>query len=116
MSESANVKAIKDYAKTQPHRLKIVRVHSGGKKITGGYMKLADPGTSDFLCCLRGGRFLAVEAKKDAKAAKKRDNKGTFEAQAKFREEILALGGCAITVCSVQEFAAWLDAYFDESE
>lgn len=101
-------KACKDVFKRFPG-VKAIRVHSGSVKVKYGYMQLAEAGTSDFICCVEGGRFLGVETKKD-------DAIGTTgiktrEAQRKFKEEVEALGGTVIQVSSAEQLVVELQKF-----
>ncbi len=63
------------------------RMNSGKVKVRGGYMQLHTAGTADVLCFPRG-RIVWLETK-DANG---HTNKEQVEAQAAFRDRVLALG------------------------
>lgn len=114
MAESKHVKEIRAFFKDHP-LIEVIRVHSGKVKVRRGMMQLARPGTTDFVCCLHGGRFLGVEVKADAKSKRKNNDIDTLGSQTKFRERIEKLGGIVITVCSLLELQTWIHNYFDEA-
>jgi len=117
MSETKLSRAIQDALTLDPDVL-VVRVHSGKVKVKGGWMQLAEEGTSDLLCCvkrvttrtIRGtfsdgvltyveGRFCALEVKTpDGTTSKAREAK-----QGEFLERVRGLGGFGARVRSVDE-------------
>lgn len=69
-------------------------------------VKLADEGTPDILACI-GGRFVAIEVKKDAKEIEKwqrdRETDQRSIVQHAQQDRIRQAGGITIVACSVDE-------------
>jgi hypothetical protein len=108
MSESDVIKVCREYLDAHPD-VEVVRVHSGTAKRRGHIMRLAPAGTSDFICCIRGGRYMGVEAKRSEKAKKHDNGQGTLAAQSAFARRVRELGGVVLTVSSVDELKTRLD-------
>jgi len=92
-------RAILDYLLMHPRVAWAQRINSGRVRTEHGRMfKGADAGTSDIIGMLVGGRFLAVEVKRDGKAA--RNN--TSDDQWLFIKVINDNGGLAFVAWSVE--------------
>lgn len=78
----------------------VVRVHSGKVKVRGGWMVLADEGTSDLLLCVGPrGRWCALEVKTPGGTTKPSREK----AQGEFLKSGRLIGGFGARVRSVGE-------------
>ena len=94
-------RTILDYLNMQGHYA--VRINTQGVPIHGedgitGFRPSPQKGISDILCCLKGGRFLAVEVKSG-------DGKPTPE-QDQFLKDITDRGGIGTVVWSLDELIA----------
>lgn len=107
-AEADNIRACGDYLDAHSD-VERVRVHSGTAKRRGHFMRLAPAGTSDFLCCVRGGLFVGVEVKATEKDKRHDNGQGTLQAQSEFADRVRALGGIVLTVASVAELKMRLD-------
>ena len=86
----------------------VIRVNSGGMKIGKRFVRFnSEPGCSDLLVCLPGGRFAAVEVKRPGRDTTAPKRKAKQEA---FRRMVRAAGGLEIVVRSVDELRAALKA------
>jgi len=101
VSESDVLKACREYLKALGWE--VTRVHSGTAKRRGHMMRLADAGTSDFICCAPSGRYVGVELKRSQRDKKHDNGQGTLAAQSEFKKRVLGLGGIVFTVASVEE-------------
>ena len=92
-------RAILDYLLMHPRVAEVQRINSGSV-ITkhGSRFKGADTGTSDIIGMLKGGRFIAVEVKRDEKAAKN----NTSDKQWEFISNVNNNGGLAFVAWSVE--------------
>ena len=113
MSESDVLKACTDVLDWHPAVGKWWRCPSGKVRVKGGYMQLAPAGTADITVVLRGsGRYLGVEVKKDGK--KSTTSAARREVQAKFVQDIAAIGGRVVTVWSAAELVLVLNEIWRE--
>jgi len=124
-AETGLTKAIKEALALNPDVI-VTRAHSGKVKVRGGWMQLADEGTSDLLCCVRAlvdvelrptrdyslaavykftARFCALEVKTpDGTTSKGREAK-----QGEFLRRVRSLGGFGARVRSVDEARAAIE-------
>jgi hypothetical protein len=85
-----------------------VRINSGALKVGTRLVRFnREPGCSDALCVLPGGRFLAVEFKR---AGRDRTSAKRKAEQQSFRQQVVRAGGLAVVVRSLDELKADLAA------
>lgn len=86
------------------------RVNSGGvwDQSVGRFRAGRSLGVSDILCCLKGGRFLAIEVKNAATKDRVRPS------QVAFRLGVMAAGGDYIIARSYESFVSWFESQYPD--
>lgn len=80
-----------------------IRINSGGRKVGDRFFRFNDePGCSDSLVCLPGGRFAAIEYK--------RPGQKTTPAQESFLDAVRERGGLDLVVTSLDDLRTQLKA------
>ncbi len=89
-----------------------VRVNSGGLTVGKRYVRFnGEPGCSDVLCVLPGGRFLALELKRPLPpGGRDRTSPRRRAEQQSFRARVVRAGGLAVVATSLDELRRALSA------